>query len=58
MLLRKRQSPDVRSLVAWVASISNGVIVKVGARAKKGNGRDRGEEETLACKPHDSGNTP
>ena len=26
--------------------------------AKKKGGRGRGEEETLACKPHDSGKRP
>ena len=32
---------------------------KVRAEAKKGwRGRGRGEEETLACKPHDSGKRP
>ena len=32
---------------------------KVGAGAKKnGRGRERGEEETLARKPHDSGKCP
>ena len=31
---------------------------KVGARAKKKNGRGRGKEDTLATKPHDSGKRP
>ena len=32
--------------------------VRVGAKKKGGRGRGRGEEETLACKPHDSGKRP
>ena len=40
--------------LACVASVSSRVV-KAGA---KKNGRGRGEEETLARKPHDSGKRP
>ena len=32
--------------------------VRAGAKKKGGRGRERGEEETLARKPHDSGKRP
>ena len=32
--------------------------VRAGAKKKGGRGRERGEEETLARKPHDSGKHP
>ena len=32
--------------------------VRAGAKKKGGRGRGRGEEETLARKPHDSGKRP
>ena len=46
--------------VACVASVSNRVIArKLEPKQKKGwRGRGRGEEETLARKPHDSGKRP
>ena len=47
--------------VACVASVSNLVIVRKLEREQKkkgGRGRRRGEEETLAHKPHDSGKRP
>ena len=42
--------------LACVASVSSRVV-KAGAK-KNGRGRGRGEEETLAGKPHDSGKRP
>ena len=42
--------------LACVASISSRVV-KAGAK-KNGRGRGRGEEETLARKPHDFGKCP
>ena len=46
--------------LACVASVSNRVIArKLERKPKKGwRGRGRGEEETLARKPHDSGKRP
>ena len=46
--------------LACVASVSNRVIArKLERKQKKGwRGRGRGEEETLAPKPHDSGERP
>ena len=46
--------------VACVASVSNRVIARKLEREQKkgGRGRGRGEEETLARKPHDSGKRP
>ena len=44
--------------VACVASVSNRVIARKLERKQKKGGRGRGEEETLARKPHDSGKRP
>ena len=46
--------------LACVASISSRVITRNFEREpkKNGRGRGRGEEETLARKPHDSGKRP
>jgi len=48
-------------VLACMASISNRVIARKLKREHKkkgGRGKGRGEEETLACKPHDSGKRP
>ena len=45
--------------LACVASVSNRVSARAGAKKKKGGReRGRGEEETLARKPHDSEKRP
>ena len=44
--------------LACVASVSSRVIARKLEREQKKNGRGRGEEETLARKPHDSGKRP
>ena len=44
--------------VACVASVSNRVIARKLERKQKKGWRGRGEEETLARKPHDSGKRP
>ena len=47
------------SSLTCIASVSNRVIArKLEREQKKKGGRGRGEEETLACKPHDSGKRP
>ena len=52
--------PEFIQIVACIASISNRVIArKLEQKQKKGwRGRGRGEEETLARKPHNSGKRP
>ena len=45
------------SSLTCIASVSN-YCAEVRVGAKKKGGRGRGEEETLACKPHDSGKCP
>ena len=54
--------PQMPLYAACVASVSNRVITRKLEREQKdkkvGRGRGRGEEETLACKPHDSGKRP
>ena len=51
---------QVLNLVACVGSISNRVIARKLEWEQKNNGRGkgRGEEETLAQKPYDSGKHP
>ena len=44
--------------VACKASVSNRVIARKLERKQKKGWRGRGEEETLARKPHDSGKHP
>ena len=51
---------QVLNLVACVGSISNRVIARKleWEQKKNGRGKERGEEETLAQKPYDSGKHP
>ena len=58
--LDKKWMSQVLNLVACVGSISNRVIARKLEWEQKNNGRGkgRGEEETLAQKPYDSGNHP
>ena len=50
----------LKKKIAYVASVSSRVIARKLERKQKSGwrGRERGEEETLARKPHDSGKRP
>ena len=53
-ILRGGVPPGSRNL-ACVASVSNRVMARKLEREQKKGAREKGEEETLARKPHDSG---